>query len=382
MMKCEKCEHELPGGAVICRQCGFNNALQRIGGWRARREFEVSDQAGQEVRRPSRDARLIRFPTPSHKTKAAEEAQSSQAVPPVWRQRLDDTIRGIRERRTVEEAERQAAAESLQPNPLVEAAVGRLRRTESSTSNTPMRTTGHGAQATAHAIKREAEPAPITDAHPLITPPPIARPTAHIHTASSPVKSARASATLSGLIEKRAAGQAISSPALSTTAHTAEETIHSPLDPHSAEVEIHAAESHAPYASEASLLARAIANIIDIGIITLSYLPFLTAFTLFDMEFSRGSLYLLSGIAVTMIFCYHLLTVAVAGRTGGMALCKLRILDAASECVPPTLGQAFGRALGATLSLLLLPLNLLVILLSLERLSLSDYFSGTIIVRQ
>ena len=127
---------------------------------------------------------------------------------------------------------------------------------------------------------------------------------------------------------------------------------------------------------------RALASVIDLAIIVLSDLPFLTAFTFFEAEFNRWSLYLLAAIAVATIFSYHLLTIAISGRTSGMALCKLRIVDAASECVPPTLAQAFGRAFGATLSLLLLPINLLVILLSLERLSLSDYLSSTIIVRQ
>ncbi len=144
----------------------------------------------------------------------------------------------------------------------------------------------------------------------------------------------------------------------------------------------HAVEDEIASCDAAPLLARAAANAIDVAIIVLSYLPFLTAFTLFEAEFSRWSLYLLATIAVATIFCYHLLTVAIAGRTSGMALCKLRLVDAASERVPPTLAQAFGRAFGATLSLLLLPLNLLVILLSLERLSLSDYLSGTTIVRQ
>jgi len=387
-MKCEKCEQELLGGAVICRQCGFNNALQRIGGWRAKQEFPAQSHTGQATSRRSQDATLIPFPVSPHRSKSSETAKEASAPSsPPWRQRLDETIREIRERRA-EDHQRQALAPPLEPNPIVEAAVKRLQRdatpasSSGSSSNALSRSTGQGAQAAAFAIQCDDEPEPLIESRSM-TSPITAKHAASTSTATLPVKPVTQTA---GLTQTRAAHPARHS---STTTSAPAPDAGNKLDQmadvphaHTVEAATHAVEDDVASFDAAPLLMRALASVIDVAIIVLSGLPFLTAFTFFEAEFDRASLYLLAAIAVAAIFCYHLLTVAVAGRTSGMALCKLRIVDAASECVPPTVTQAFGRAFGATLSLLLLPLNLLVILLSLERLSLSDHISSTIIVRQ
>lgn len=385
-MKCEKCEQELLGGAVICRQCGFNNALQRIGGWRAKQEFPAQSHRGEPTSRRSQDATLIPFPVSPHKTKSSETAKEvgAQSSPP-WRQRLDETIREIRERRA-EDHQRQALAPPLEPNPIVEAAVKRLQRDAtpaSSSGNTLPRSTGQGAQAAARAIQCDDEPEPLIESRSM-TSPITAKHAASTSAATSPVKPVTQTA---GLTQTRAAHQSVRHLPTATSARGLDSG--NQLDQmadvphaHTVEAATHAVEDEGASFDAAPLLMRALASVIDVAIIVLSGLPFLTAFTFFEAEFNRASLYLLAVIAVAAIFCYHLLTVAIGGRTSGMALCKLRIVDTTSECVPPTLAQAFGRALGATLSLLLLPLNLLVILLSLERLSLSDHISGTIIVRQ
>lgn len=378
-MKCEKCEQELSGGAVICRQCGFNNALQRLGGWRAKQELPAHDRTGQTSLRRSPDATLIPFPVSPHKTKSSESANEGPAgSSPLWRQRLEETIREIRERRA-ETNQRQALAPP-EPNPIVEAAVKRLRRDATPSSSSTPRSTG--GQAAARAIQCDDDPE--LSIEPRLTAPPLtAKHSASAETAAAPVKPVTRT---SGLPQSRAAHQPVRPTSMALSAATA--SSETKLDPAATrrtqtdEITAHAVEDEIASSAAAPLLARAAANAIDVAIIALSYLPFLTAFTLFEAEFSRWSLYLLAAIAVAAIFCYHLLTVAIAGRTSGMALCHLRLVDAASERVAPTLAQAFGRAFGATLSLLLLPLNLLVILLSLERLSLSDYLSGTIIVRQ
>jgi uncharacterized RDD family membrane protein YckC len=118
----------------------------------------------------------------------------------------------------------------------------------------------------------------------------------------------------------------------------------------------------------------------DAAVVGLSSSPFLTALTLLGP--GRASLYLLAAIAASLAFLYHLLTVAIAGRTSGMALLKLRIVDAESRSAPPTWRQAGRRALGATIALVLPPLNLPVIWLSRSRRSLSDHLSGTVVAQQ
>jgi uncharacterized RDD family membrane protein YckC len=366
-MKCEKCEQELRGSTVICRQCGFNNALQRLGGWRARQ-----------------DGTLIPFPVSPHKTKSSDRAKESdpEARPP-WRNRLDEKIREIRERRDAESHERQTLASASQSNPIVEAAVNRLRRAAPPSGNTLSHAPGPGAQAAARAIQFDEYPERDLEPRPTSALPPAARHSSS-GSAATPVKPISQMPTSP---ETRDASQPVKFASSAPPARAQAST--NQFERSSIAPRFQAAEG-APYASEdyisssgtATLFARAAASAIDVGIIAFSYLPFLTAFTLFEADFSRWAVYALAVMTSASIFCYHLLMVGMAGRTTGMAFCKLRIVDAASERVPPTLAQAFGRAIGATLSLLLLPLNLLVILLSLERLSLSDYLSGTIIVRQ
>jgi uncharacterized RDD family membrane protein YckC len=335
---------------------------------------------------------LIPFPVSPQRVKSSEAAKEAGAeTAPSWRKRLDETIREIRERRTAESDQRQTLARPLTPNPLVEAAVNRIRRAEMPSNSAFSHTLGpmgQGAQAVARAIKCEDEPESAVESHAVTLPHGAKSVPAMMATA--PVKSNKQAP---GVPQTRVVNQPISpvSPASPGSLASSVTTPTPGKQPAQATAthRAHAVEAVAPDSEDYSaspgappLLARAAANVIDVGLIVLSYLPFLTAFTLFEAEFSRWSLYALAVIAIAAIFCYHLLTVAIAGRTSGLALCKLRLVDTASERVPPTLGQAGRRAFGATLSLLLLPLNLLVILLSLDHLSLSDYLSGTTIVRQ
>ncbi len=147
-MKCEKCEQELSGGAVICRQCGFNNALQRLGGWRAKQELPAHDRTGQPTPRRAPDATLIPFPVSPHKTKSSETAKEGHAESsPLWRQRLEETIREIRERRA--ETNQAQTLAPPEPNPIVEAAVKRLRRDATPASSSTPRSTGGQAAARA-----------------------------------------------------------------------------------------------------------------------------------------------------------------------------------------------------------------------------------------
>jgi uncharacterized RDD family membrane protein YckC len=372
MMKCEKCEKELSGGAVICRECGFNNALQRLGGWRARQAFAAQTRASQSASRPAQDATLIPFPISPSKARSPEAAEE-----PVWRAQLDEKIRQLRERRSAEQDERQAAVAATLLNPIVEAAVSRLRHAAPPRQLAP-RSAGAGAQAAARALHYEAGPEPEREARPAAPPHP-----------APPVPAKPAAAPTSSLIAAHAApaaGQAVKPSAAASPAATPAAASQTPAPPaatrsHAAEPAAHT-ETQMASPGAPTLTARAAASLIDCAIIILSALPFFTALTLFDAEFTRWSLYPLAGLALGLAFLYHLLTVAVAGRTSGMALLRLRVVDAASERVPPRLAQACARALGAMVSLLVLPLNLLVIWLSLERLSLSDYFSGTTLVRQ
>ena len=88
-----------------------------------------------------------------------------------------------------------------------------------------------------------------------------------------------------------------------------------------------------------------------------------------------------------LITAYYFVTYALAGRTMGMAFMNLHLAsqsataETSTATVTFTCQQAALRALGGTASLLLFPLNFFFIVKSYDRLSLSDYLSGTQVVK-
>jgi hypothetical protein len=166
MPTCEKCAHELTGSAVICRRCGFYNARRRVDEWREQRRTpppahraapETPDtpaplKPGAAVARlRPYDSTLIPFPSvarppavkqPAARAQALADApkpepsapeskgQAAEAYPP-WRKDLTERVRQIRE----EKARRdqpggKGAAEEVDRNPLIEAALRRIQRAE------------------------------------------------------------------------------------------------------------------------------------------------------------------------------------------------------------------------------------------------------------
>lgn len=384
-MKCEKCEKELAGGAVICRACGFNNALQRVGGWRARRELSGEGRASRPATRRAKDATLIPFPISPSKAPAPETAHDTVGVFPPWRDQLSEKLRQIRERRNLESGELAGSPPAPERNPIVEAAVNRLRNATQSAPSGPSRSLRQGAQATAHAIDYEEAPEPVVKSK--LAPLPRHESTPHASSIGVGAAPAKNLTSLPDWGEAQTMGPAMKPASIISPAATSEPegqtgSLRATSRPQPADPATLPGASKFTTRGSAPLLARAAASVIDLEIIAFSYLPFFTAYTILNAELSRGSLYVLGGIAAGITFIYHLLTVATAGRTCGMAALKLRVVDAASESFPPTLAQAFGRALGGTVSMILFPFNLLVIWLSLDRYSLSDFLSGTVIVRQ
>ncbi len=429
-MKCIKCEQELPGAAVICRNCGFNNALQGIGEWRTKRTQVLTPRGTAPNARTSAhktgDATLIRFPISTEKAAADEAAETlANGQLPAWRRQLHEKVRQVLEQRQVK-ATRSTHADEREAddvNPIVQAAISRIRRTTPQAISSSVITGGTTAQATARALAYEQQLALQPDSPTEPTTPALQQ--SHARSASlpelprsvSPVPEQpvptsdetaspliRAAPKKTEIIPVSAlthAAQAAEAEKLSrpvAEAATVTESTSAVGEKSAAELSEAAADQVAPTTSnsesnalptltrgssgKAPFLARGAAAIIDLEVIAFSFLPFFTAFTLFNAEFSRGSMYALAGLAMVMTFLYHLLTIRIAGRTFGMAVFRIRVADASSESEPLTFNQAVQRAGGAVVSLALIPLNLLVIALSAERQSLSDQFSGTTIVRQ
>lgn len=171
-MKCENCSNELVGASIICRQCNHNNAQGRVGQWRARRNGEQSAAAQSsptrsisplaspaiapkpEIKRspvepasygsqrqPSVPAPAVPFeskarinqvviPTSSSGQSSAASSDDPNVVQfPAWRSQLKEKVKEVRERRTTpaSEADNQPDEAELDPNPIVESALKRIR---------------------------------------------------------------------------------------------------------------------------------------------------------------------------------------------------------------------------------------------------------------
>jgi uncharacterized RDD family membrane protein YckC len=399
-MKCEKCQQELPGAAVICRSCGYNNALLGLGDWRNKRDRVLKMRTDRHhsaaPTRRTTNSTVLRFPT--ERATAAEPAHDPDL--PAWRRQVAEKVRRLREQREAETVSRPQPHQSEDVNPLVAAAIRRIRRTLPALAQ-PSATFGSaGAQATARALEYDERPEQRVEPRPEAQGARASSPAAIPHSSSAATPKKTEIVPVSSLLQpeaERQTGQETAAPvedktgvALAESSETEEAFIedetaigpqHQPEQPHPAGERTVPLFSHGR-AGKAPFLARIVAAIIDLTVIAFSLLPFFTATTLFNVDFTRGTLTALAGLSLVMTFLYHLLSTAIAGRTCGMAVFRIRVADIADESLPPSLAQAIRRAAGVVVSLLFIPLNLLVITLSAERQSLSDQLSGTVVVRQ
>ena len=153
-MKCEKCEKELAGAAVICRSCGYNNALQGISNRRQR--LGTAAVTDRRATGAAQDATLLQFPvtTGNGATRGAAPTESNG---PDWRMQVKEKVREARTKRGQEEAATLARSGNGSPaaitNPFVQAAVSRIRRAVPA----PPRGVAPNMQATARAIEYHEE---------------------------------------------------------------------------------------------------------------------------------------------------------------------------------------------------------------------------------
>jgi uncharacterized RDD family membrane protein YckC len=141
-----------------------------------------------------------------------------------------------------------------------------------------------------------------------------------------------------------------------------------------------------PEAEPAPLWARAMAGACDFEIIMAAYLPIFGSYAKLTESFRAGSsffnesslimLLLLSAIA----FIYQMVMLGFAGRTFGMAMLNLTLLNTADESLPVTHWQRILRALTSTIVFICVPLHIFT-RLTRSRRSLPDLISGTTVTR-
>lgn len=169
-MKCENCGSELVGAAIVCRQCNHNNAQGRVSQWRARRTGDLHEPATRTISplanvapseipkprvsasRPLEPRRSSSIPFEpkiqinhiSSPTPSSSKISSSAALPspplaaennagedqtPPWRAQLKERVKQARERVTTGPLTTKTEPDEaeLDPNPIVEAALKRIR---------------------------------------------------------------------------------------------------------------------------------------------------------------------------------------------------------------------------------------------------------------
>jgi uncharacterized RDD family membrane protein YckC len=131
----------------------------------------------------------------------------------------------------------------------------------------------------------------------------------------------------------------------------------------------------------APLAARFVGGVIDLVVITFIASPFAAIIELTSGAWSdlrvAGSMV---GIVVTLMLLYMVVSTGLAGRTFGMWLLSLRIVDVRTAMVPAT-GQSVRRAVAYTMSLAAFGLGFLYALLDAEGRAAHDHLSGTMVVR-
>jgi uncharacterized RDD family membrane protein YckC len=136
------------------------------------------------------------------------------------------------------------------------------------------------------------------------------------------------------------------------------------------------------YDDRAPRTKRLAASLVDLLAVAFLSAPFAAAIELTISNWSdprvSGSMALIVGL---VMFLYHTCSVALAGRTLGMSLRRLHVVDAGTASVPTT-GQCMRRAFFYILSLATLGLGLLYSLFDAEGRAAHDILSGTVVVKK
>lgn len=131
----------------------------------------------------------------------------------------------------------------------------------------------------------------------------------------------------------------------------------------------------------APISIRFVAAIVDVIAVGFLSLPFAALIELLNGNWHQPRIIaLMGGISVLLMFFYATVTTALTGRTIGMRLLSLRIVDVRNGLIP-TGKQSAGRALIYLLSLATLGIVLLIALARGEGKTAHDRFTRTAVVR-
>ena len=361
-MQCPSCGARMESGFEQCSQC--------VAG------------SGNEVADPSASSIDMQADEPQQTSKLIEFPGVSRSTVPYWRKELSERVREVQEKRAREEAldleltktprpeELDAAAQlELLPqpaaapvNPLVAAALRRIERAYETVGVDNQ--SAHLASATAVAFTAPVlcdepplevavnsnphfdEPTPQQDkAHNLVVVPPTT--TSAAPNVSKP---------------RRMIGD-LNDPALNY------------LD----SVRV-AAPFETSKHERASILSRLVSAFVDLIVVSALCAPFAAALELINADWNSLRVWFIAAAIFCIVgFLYFTISTALTGRTVGLRLLSLRVVDARTGLIP-TGTQAAGRALIYLASLLILGVTSIIALLNPDRLTAHDRITRTAVV--
>jgi uncharacterized RDD family membrane protein YckC len=125
----------------------------------------------------------------------------------------------------------------------------------------------------------------------------------------------------------------------------------------------------------------------DFEIVMIAYLPIFGSYAVLNNSFRtvsspvNESTFIMLALLSAIACIYQMITLLFAGRTFGMAMLNLTLLNTDDESLPVTRWQKLLRALASTIVFVCVPLYL-VAWLNPSRRSLPDLISGTTVARQ
>ncbi len=383
IMKCESCGNELIGAAIVCRVCNHNNALhRRTARLRAEprhnqstppRESGPPAESPTIIPRKDADVNLLHFP--SALNRRAEAAPARQTVAesdpdtvthPPWRAELKERVRKIKEKRAtsglaapnsspLQSPRAQGGEANPNRNPIVESALKRIRL---------------ASRETAHQRDREAERQRDRERESLPVSPSL-RPSVSLSYRPSVPPSPRPS---------------VSPPQISTSEPSASNSLAGAPDKH---VETRVPEITRAFepprrgAEPAQLYARLLAGVCDFEIVFTAFLLIFGSYATLNNATSFGyeSRLLTALLLSAVVFIYQVVMLTFAGRTFGMALLKLNVVNAGGASQPLTVWRKMLRASAATMVFICFPLYLTA-WLNASRRTLPDLISGTTVAQR
>jgi len=130
----------------------------------------------------------------------------------------------------------------------------------------------------------------------------------------------------------------------------------------------------------AGLIRRMLGGLADLAAVALLSSPFLALINLTTLEWQNPRVIgFVAGAFLVVGFLYLTVSVAFTGRTPGMKLFSLRVVDARTGLIPAG-GQAAGRSLVYLLSLALAGIPLVYALLNSDGHSIHDRFTRTAVI--